>query len=79
LTALTTRDAQSASINQQAAQQTTNGLSDIMNSYEMGHTADVQHKLSDLSQQIAMLKQQGHITSGAAPGLTPLSRTWARR
>jgi hypothetical protein len=29
----------------------------------------VQHKLSDLSQQIAMLEQQGHITSGAAPGL----------
>ncbi len=69
LTALTTRDAQSASIDQQAAQQITNRVSDILNSYEMGQTGDAQHKLSDLSQQVAMLEQQGHITSSAAPAL----------
>jgi serine/threonine-protein kinase len=69
LTALATQDVQSGTIDQQAAQQITNTLSDILNSYEMGHTTDAQHKLADLSQQVVMLEQQGHITSAAAPAL----------
>ena len=69
LTALVTQDAQSGTIDQQAAQQVGSALSDIVNSYEMGHTADAQHKLADLSQQITMLEQRGSITPGAAPAL----------
>ena len=69
LTALVTQDAQAGTIDQQAAQQVGNALSDIVNSYEMGHTADAQHQLADLSQQITMLEQRGSITSAAAPAL----------
>jgi serine/threonine-protein kinase len=69
LTALTTRDVQSGAIDQQAAHQITNALSDILNSYEQGHTTDIQHKLADLSQHVAMLQQHGDITPAAAPGL----------
>jgi hypothetical protein len=54
LTALATQDVESGKIDQQAAQQITSGLSDILNSYDMGHTTDGQHKLADLSQKIAM-------------------------
>ncbi len=68
LTALITQDAQSGTIDQQAAQQVGKALSDVLNSYEMGH-ADAQHKLSDLSRQVAMLEQRGDITSAAAPAL----------
>ena len=67
LTALTAQDVQSGTIDQQAAQQITNALSDILNSYEIGHTMDAQHKLADLTQHVAMLEQQGRITSAAAP------------
>jgi hypothetical protein len=35
----------------------------------MGHTMDVQHKFVALSQHVAMLEQQRHITPAAAPGL----------
>jgi eukaryotic-like serine/threonine-protein kinase len=70
LTALTTQDVQSGTIDQQAAQQISNTLSDILNSYELGHTTDIQHKFADLSQHVAMLQQHGDITSAAAPGLT---------
>jgi serine/threonine protein kinase len=70
LTTLTTQDVQSGKINQQAAQQITSALSDILNSYEMGHTSDAQHKLADLSQHVSMLEQQGQITSVAASGLS---------
>jgi serine/threonine-protein kinase len=70
LTALTTQDAQSGTIDQQAAQQVTNAVADILSSYEQGHTTDIQHKLADLSQIVAMLQQHGDITSAAAPGLT---------
>ena len=69
LTALTIHDVQSGTINQPAAQQITNPLSDILNSYEMGHTTDAQHKLADLSQHVTMLEQQGQIASAAAPAL----------
>ncbi|HUE28938.1 MAG TPA: protein kinase [Solirubrobacteraceae bacterium] len=69
LTTLLTQDAQSGTIDQQAAQQIGNHLSDIINSYDMGHAADAQHTLTDLSQQIAMLEQHGDITSAAAPAL----------
>ncbi len=69
LTALTTQDVQSGAIDQQAAQQIQNALADILNSYEQGHTTDIQHKLDDLSQHVAMLEQHGDITSAAAPGL----------
>jgi serine/threonine protein kinase len=70
LTALTTQDVQSGTIDQQAAQQISNSLSDILNSYQQGHTTDVQHKLAVLTQHVAMLEQHGDITSAAAPGLT---------
>jgi serine/threonine-protein kinase len=69
LTALATQDVQSGTIDQQAAQQITNALSDILNSYAIGHTTGAQHKLADLTQHVAMLEQQGHITSPAAPAL----------
>jgi len=69
LTALVTQDAQSGAIDQPTAQQITTALSDILNSSEMGHATDAEHKLSDLSQHVAMLEQQGHITSAAAPSL----------
>lgn len=69
LTALTAQDVQSATIDQQAAQQMTNALSDILNSYTVGRTTDAQHKLTDLTQHVATLEQHGHITSAAAPAL----------
>ena len=70
LTTLTTQDVQSGKIKQQAAQQITSALSDILNSYDMGHTSDAQHKLADLSQHVSMLEQQGQITSVAASALS---------
>jgi eukaryotic-like serine/threonine-protein kinase len=70
LTALATQDVQSGTIDQQPAQQITKALSDILNSYEMGHTMDAQHKLVDLTQHAAMLEQLGHITSAAATALS---------
>ena len=69
LTTLTTLDVQSGKINQPAAQQITSALSDIVNSYDMGHTSDAQHKLADLSKHLSMLEQQGQVTSAAAPAL----------
>lgn len=69
LTALTAQDVQSGTIDQQAAQQITSALSDILNSYTKGHTTDAQHKLTDLAPHLATLEQQGHITSAAAPAL----------
>ena len=69
LTALTTQDVQSGKIDQQAAQQITNALSGILNSYAMGHSTDAQHMLAALTQQVAMLQQQGHVTAAAAPAL----------
>jgi serine/threonine protein kinase len=69
LTVLSTEDVQSRAIDQQAAQQMGNGLANVLNSYEMGNTADAENQLTNLSQQIAMLEQQGHITSGAAPAV----------
>jgi eukaryotic-like serine/threonine-protein kinase len=69
LTVLTTQDVQAGTIDQQAAQHVTNALSDILNSYEMGHTMDAQHKLGDLTQHVAILEQHGDITSAAAPAL----------
>jgi hypothetical protein len=44
-------------------------MTDILNSYDMGPTNDIQHKLGDLSQHVAMLEQHGDITSKAAPGI----------
>jgi len=69
LTALTTQDVQSGTIDQQAAQQISNGLTNILTAYQMGNTMNVQHQLAALSQLVAMLEQQGHITSAAAPAL----------
>lgn len=69
LSALSTEDVQSGTIDQHAARQITNALSDILNSYQMGNTTDAQHQLADLTQQIAMLQQKGQITSAAAPAL----------
>jgi serine/threonine-protein kinase len=69
LSTLVTQDAQTGTIDQQAAQQITNAVSDILNSYGMGHTTDAQRKLADLTQHEAMLEQQGHISSAAASAL----------
>jgi serine/threonine-protein kinase len=69
LTSLVTQDVASGTIDQQAAHEVTNRLTDILNSYQMGHTADVQHKLADLSQKATMLESDGHISSAAAPPL----------
>lgn len=69
LTALASQDVEAGTIDQHAAKQITNGLSDILNSYEMGHTMDIQPKLADVSQHIAMLEQHGDITSAAVPAL----------
>ncbi len=69
LTALVARDEQAGTIDQPATQQITNGLSDILNSYYMGHTTDATHKLAALQQMTAMLEQHGDITSAAAPSV----------
>jgi serine/threonine-protein kinase len=66
LTALVTQDSQAGSIDQPAAQQITGALGDILHSYESGNTADAQHKLGDLIQQVSMLQTHGDITSTAA-------------
>jgi serine/threonine-protein kinase len=78
LTALTTQDVESGTIDQQAAQQITNAVSDVLNSYEQGHTTDIPHKLANLSQQLAMLQEHGDITSAAAPGLTQAIASFAK-
>jgi eukaryotic-like serine/threonine-protein kinase len=69
LTALATGDAQTGTIDQQAGQQISNGLTNILNSYEMGNTMNAEQQLTNLSQQLTMLEQQGHVTSAAAPAL----------
>jgi eukaryotic-like serine/threonine-protein kinase len=78
LTALTTQEAQSGTIDQHAAKQITGAMSDILNSYDMGHTNDVPHKLGDLSQHVAMLEQHGDITSKAAPGINQAVATFSK-
>jgi serine/threonine-protein kinase len=70
LTALTTSDVQAGTIDQQAAQQISNGVSDILNSFEGGHAMDVQNQLAALEQEIGVLEQHGDITAAAAPELT---------
>ncbi len=69
LTSLVAQDVQSGTIEQQAAQQITNGLADILTSYETGHTTDAEHKLADLTQKAAMLQEQGQIAPAAAAPL----------
>ncbi len=69
LTAVATQDVQSGTIDQQAAQQITNGLSNVLNPYEMGNTTNAQQQLTNLSQQVAMLEQHGDITPAARPGI----------
>ncbi len=69
LTALATRDTQSGTIDQQAAQQIESGLTNVLNSYEMGNTKNAQQQLGNLSQQVTMLEAQGHIERAAAPAL----------
>ena len=69
LTALTTQDVQSGTIDQQAAQQITNGLSNVLNPYEMGNTMNAEQQLTNLSQQVAMLEQHGDTTPAATPGI----------
>lgn len=69
LTALTTQDVQSGAIDQQAAQQISNGLTNVLNSYDAGNAANAQQQLTNLSQQVTMLEQQEHITGPAAAAL----------
>jgi eukaryotic-like serine/threonine-protein kinase len=69
LTAVATQDVQSGTIDQQAAQQITTGLSNVLNPFEMGNTMNAEQQLTNLSQQVAMLEQHGDISSVAAPGI----------
>jgi hypothetical protein len=69
LTALVTQDAQAGTIDQQAAQQISNGLTNVLNPWDMGNVTDAKQQLKSLSQQVTMLEQQGHITSRAAPAI----------
>jgi serine/threonine-protein kinase len=69
LTALSTRDVQSGTIDQQAAEQISGGLANVLNSYATGNPATAQQQLTNLAQQVAMLEQQGHVRSDAAPAL----------
>jgi serine/threonine-protein kinase len=69
LTALITQDVGLAAIDQPSAGQITNRLNAILGSYEMGHVTDARRELANLSQQIATLEGQGHITSAAAAPL----------
>ncbi len=69
LTALVTRDVQAGTIDQQAAQQISNGLTNILNPWDMGNATNAQQQLKTLSQQVTMLEQQRHITSRAAPAI----------
>ena len=62
LTAMATQDVQSGTIDRQAAQQITTGLSNVLNPYEMGNTTNAQKQLTNLSQQVAMLEQHGDVT-----------------
>ena len=67
---LVTHDLGSRTIDQQAAQQVSNGLTNILNSYEAGNTDNAQQQLNNLSQQMTNLEQGGHITAAAAPALS---------
>ncbi len=69
LTALVTGDAQAGTIDQQAAQQISNGLTNVLNPWDIGNVTNAQQQLGTLSQQVTMLEQQGHITSRAAPAI----------
>jgi hypothetical protein len=69
LTTLITRDVEAGSIEQHAAQQITNELTNILNSYEMGHTMNLPHELANLTQQVAMLEGEGQISPAAAAPL----------
>jgi serine/threonine-protein kinase len=69
LTALTTQDVESETIDQAAAKQISGALSDLLNSYQQGNAPDVQHKLADLAQHLSMLEQHGDIQPPAAPAI----------
>jgi serine/threonine-protein kinase len=69
LTALVTQDVQAGTIDQQAAQQISNGLTNVLNPWDMGNVTNAQQQLRTLSQQVTMLEQQGRITSRAAPAI----------
>jgi hypothetical protein len=69
ITTLVTQAVESGKIDQQAAQQITSRLSDILGSYEMGNATDAQHKLADLSHAITMLESHTDISPPAATTL----------
>ncbi len=69
LTALITQDVKSATIDQQAAQQISSGLTNVLNAWDMGNATNAEQQLQTLSQQVTMLEQQGHITTRAAPAI----------
>lgn len=70
LTALVTHDVKAGTIDQQAAQQISGGLTSVLTTWEMGNVTNARQQLQTLSQQVTMLEQQGHITSHAAPAIT---------
>ncbi len=69
LTTILTQDVEAGSIERHAAQQITNELSNILNSYELGHTANLPQELANLSQQLQMLEGHGGISPAAEPPL----------
>ncbi len=69
LTALVTQDVKAGAIDQQAAQQIGNGLSNILNLWDMGNGTTARQQLVALSQQVTMLEQHGRITSHATPAI----------
>ena len=69
LTSLLTRDEQAGTIDQQAAQQISNGLGNVLNQYESGNAMNAAQQLQQLDQQVSQLEQQGHVTAAATPSL----------
>ena len=69
LTALVTQDVKAGTIDQQAAQQIGNGLSNILNLWDMGNGTTARQQFVALSQQVTMLEQNGRITSHATPAI----------
>lgn len=69
LTSLTTRDLQTGTIDQSAAQAILSHLQDILTAYENGRLSGALQDLTDLTSQIAQLSQHGDIKASALPGI----------
>ncbi|HWG08507.1 MAG TPA: protein kinase [Solirubrobacteraceae bacterium] len=69
ISALISRDAESAQIDRRAAQQITNRLGDVLRAFGAGSTTEAQHKLADLQRAVASLEGHADISPAAAPAL----------